>query len=350
MYEKDLAAGDIKLGSVEGQNGWRRMYLVLLAESDSEPTETPPAPAGWTAPRPNRTCSSWVHDLNTTDAPNCETYVGWHPQIDPVYWCYFGHEHGSDPSIIPGNPLVGYGYVASHVPQNEPHRGFREFIMESPDGDHWLRFIIHAGTSAKRRICHQFHTLFVMVYDKSGNEKFSVGFKNDYGAKFDTVETVFRSPALDGVDKPCRDSCTAQLRRNPHSPQSRVSTIAGVRTNHRFDILIDIDEKHCGGSAIRCLGCPPCSGLGLKRCLGCEGRTKRFGILGKRPQSDCAELVSLIGPYAPHAVPSSHGRQCTGSGRWRRNGIPHTVGCWRLYGYRRPPKFPQGERRILQTR
>ena len=38
VYEKDLAAGDIKLGSVEGQNGWRRMYLVLLAESDGEPS------------------------------------------------------------------------------------------------------------------------------------------------------------------------------------------------------------------------------------------------------------------------------------------------------------------------
>lgn len=201
VYEKDLAAGETKLGSVEGQNNWRRMYLVLLAESDGTPTPPPPAPAGWTTPLPNRQCSSWVHDRNTTVAPDGESYVGWHQQIDPVYWCNYGHDHGSDPSIIPGNPEVGYGYVAAAVPQVEPHGGFKEFIMKSPVGDYYLRFIVHAGTASKRRVCARFHTLFIMVYDLAGNEKFSVGYKNDYGAATDSNGNVL-TPSNCGYSMP----------------------------------------------------------------------------------------------------------------------------------------------------
>ncbi len=189
VYEKDFPAGPAKLGTVEYSDEWREMYLVLLAEADGEPSPTPPAPEGFTAAEPNTPCPAWVHDLHTTIGPDGQVYETWHPQIDPVYWCYFGHEHGSDPSLIPGNPLIGYEYVASNVPQNEPNVGFKEFIFKDMTGNYWVRFIIHAGTASDRRICAQFHTLYVSVYDLAGNEKFGVGFKADYGAAFSTSDS-----------------------------------------------------------------------------------------------------------------------------------------------------------------
>jgi hypothetical protein len=186
VYEKDFPAGPVKLGTIEYTTEWRQMYLILLAEADGKPSTTPPAPTGFTAASPNTQCPTWVHDLHNTVGPDGATYGTWHPQIDPVYWCYFGHEHGSNPSLIPGTPLIPYEYVASNVPQNEPNMGFKEFIFEDMSGDYWVRFIIHAGTASDRRVCARFHTLYVSVYDKDGNEKFGAGYKADYGAAFAT--------------------------------------------------------------------------------------------------------------------------------------------------------------------
>jgi hypothetical protein len=189
VYEKDFPAGPVKLGTVEYSNEWRQMYLIMLAEADGNPSPTPPAPDGFSAARSNVPCPAWVHGLHTTVGPDGATYETWHPQIDPIYWCYFGHEHGSDPSLIPGAPLIPYEYVASNVPQNEPNMGFKEFIFKDMTGNHWVRFVIHAGTASDRRVCAQFHTLYVSIYDLNGNEEFGVGYKADYGAAFSTGDT-----------------------------------------------------------------------------------------------------------------------------------------------------------------
>ncbi|MGA9598343.1 MAG: S-layer homology domain-containing protein, partial [Acidimicrobiia bacterium] len=189
VYEKSFPAGPVSLGSVEYSTEWRQMYLIMLAESDSSPTPVPPAPEGFSPAEPNTPCPAWVHNLYTTAGPDGAQYDTWHPQIDPVYWCYFGHDHGSNPALIPGTPLVPYGYVASNVPQSEPDAGFKEFIFKDLTGQNWVRFVIHSGTSSSRRVCAQFHTLYVFVYDLSGNEKFGVGFKTNYGAAVATGDS-----------------------------------------------------------------------------------------------------------------------------------------------------------------
>ncbi len=189
VYEKDFPAGPVKLGTVEYTTEWREMYLILLAEADGNPSPTPPAPNGFTPAAANTPCPAWAHELHQTVAPDGNSYQTWHPQIDPVYWCYFGHEHGSNPAVIPGNPLIGYEYVASNVPQNEPNMGFKEFIFKDMSGDNWVRFVIHAGTASDRRVCARFHTLYISVYDLDGNEKFGVGYKADYGAAFATGDS-----------------------------------------------------------------------------------------------------------------------------------------------------------------
>ncbi|MCP3993550.1 MAG: S-layer homology domain-containing protein [bacterium] len=263
VYEKDFPAGAVSLGTVEYSNEWREMYLVLLAESGGEPSPTPPAPPGFSAAEPNTPCPAWVHGRHTTTGPDGAEYQTWHPQIDPVYWCYFGHEHGSDPSVIPGNPLIAYEYVASNVPQNEPAMGFKEFIFEDMTGNYWVRFIIHAGTASDRRVCARFHTLYVSIYDKSGNEKFGVGLKADYGAAFSTSDGGNRvlTPTDCGYSMPALANQVDDLQRrrinvgsgsndyetwDSREETPQVLNLGMVQFDHRFDIRNPM--SHCSGT------------------------------------------------------------------------------------------------------
>lgn len=187
VFEKSFPAGPVALGTVEKSSDWRHMYLILLAEENAGPAKAPPKPAGYVVGA-NQTCPPWVHGLYTTTGPDGATYRTWHPQVDPVYWCSFGHEHGSNPDLIPGSPKVPYQYVAAQVPQSEPDAGFKEFIFQDPTDEYWIRFVVHANSAHGRRVCARLHTLYVMVYDAQGDEKFSAGFKNDYGAAFATSD------------------------------------------------------------------------------------------------------------------------------------------------------------------
>jgi len=197
VYEQSFAAGEVVLGSVEYTGDWREMYLVLLAEEGSAPSPKPPAPEGFTAAEANRPCPSWVHDLHTTVGPDGATYATWHPQVDPVYWCYFGHEHGSNPDLIPGSPKVPYGYVAAKLGEDEPNVGFKEFIFQDMAKEYWVRFVVHAGTASHRRVCARLHTLHVEVYDLAGTQQYSAAFKADYG---------FAEATSDGGDGPLTPS------------------------------------------------------------------------------------------------------------------------------------------------
>lgn len=129
VYHKALAAGSQVLGGPSKTGEHVRNYLVLLAEENGSPTPDPLVPAAKPAIEPNTLCPQWLHDTYTTVGPDGAVYGTWHPQIDPTYWCYFGHGHGSNPGLIPGSPKVPYQYVAAKVPQNEPEVGFKEFIF-----------------------------------------------------------------------------------------------------------------------------------------------------------------------------------------------------------------------------
>lgn len=181
VYRKSLAAGDHSLGGPAKTSAeYERTYLLLLAEENGAPTPDPLIPAGKPTIEPNTLCPQWLHDTYTTTGPDGAEYGTWHPQIDPTYWCYFGHDHGSNPIIIPGSPKVPYQYVAAKVPQTEPDVGFKEFIF--PYQNHYVRIVEHASTSGDRRVCARFHTMYVMVYDANGNEKYRSGYKADFGA------------------------------------------------------------------------------------------------------------------------------------------------------------------------
>lgn len=77
--------------------------LPFLATCDSNPVDGPITAKGpsvayslW-SPGPNDTCTKADHDRYATVGPDSLQYPTWHPAVDPVSGCSFGHEHGRDP-------------------------------------------------------------------------------------------------------------------------------------------------------------------------------------------------------------------------------------------------------------
>lgn len=195
-YTKAFKAGDVVLGSIGGTVN--NAYTVLFAEADGRPTAAPEVPAGLTTPRANAPCPGWVHDQHVARGPDGQMYRTWHPQIDPVYWCYFGHDHGSDPSLV-GDYQPVFEYVAAHVPQNEtPHEGFKGYSIL--DGAINWYIGVHGGTADHRRICAPLHTVVVVAFNASSREKLAeLSYKGDFGPTKTNSEDnpVVRPPQCD---------------------------------------------------------------------------------------------------------------------------------------------------------
>lgn len=176
-YTKRFAAGEAVLGAIGGTEN--NAYTVLLAEADGTPTPAPAVPAGKTRPTPNTACPSWVHDQYTAAGPDGQRYRTWHPQLDPVYWCSFGHEHGSDPALV-GDYQPTFGYVAAHVPQDEMHEGFKGYSLLGGAVNWYLN--VHGVTAMQRRICVPLHTVVVAAFDARSGEKLAeLAYKGDFG-------------------------------------------------------------------------------------------------------------------------------------------------------------------------
>ena len=123
------------------------------------------------APVAGQLCPAWVHDRNTTVAPDSLTYPTWHPQVDPEFGCYFDHEHGADPRTSLADPsLPAFGYINAFVHQDhiahEPHNGFKVFVVnkgttndEGRTATVSTRIVAHMGTGGPARFDNQFHSL-----------------------------------------------------------------------------------------------------------------------------------------------------------------------------------------------
>lgn len=143
------------------------------------PTTVPTADPGTTpAPVAGQLCPTWVHDRNTTVAPDNLTYPTWHPQVDPEFGCYFDHEHGADPRTSLADPsLPAFGYINAFAHQDhiahEPHNGFKVFVVnkgttndEGRTATTSTRIVAHMGTGGPARFDNQFHSLeFDLVAD-----------------------------------------------------------------------------------------------------------------------------------------------------------------------------------------
>lgn len=216
-YRRAFRAGEVQLGAIGGLEN--HAYTVLLAEADGTPTPTPSVPSGLTVPETNQQCPSWVHDSYTTVGPDGGTYATWHPQIDPVYWCYLGHTHYSDPALLTEGGDTEfqppYDYFADKGGHEESHMGFHGEVLEYTDASdgHVYRLWknTHADTSAAHRVCAETHSHHLVLYDVAADE---------------IVANIYHKPSFG----PSRDAATFRNLAPEHCPQNaNISTGFGAR-------------------------------------------------------------------------------------------------------------------------
>ncbi|PYE53675.1 hypothetical protein DES52_108206 [Deinococcus yavapaiensis KR-236] len=198
-FEKSFPAGTVTLGALGApRNRVDDMYFVMLAEEQGSPSTEPGVPVGLEKPKPNLPCPAWVHDQYTTVGPDGKTYPTWHPQIDPRYWCLFGHEHGSDPSLAGLAYRPAFGYTSKRHDMVEAHPGFKVYTV--PSGNDFWVITQHFGTGGHARVCESFHTIDVAFVQK-GVLQADLHFMGDFGAakvvsrEFDQIVTGCSQPS-----------------------------------------------------------------------------------------------------------------------------------------------------------
>ncbi len=209
-FKKSFTKGDVKLGS-PGKAGTDKAYTVVFAEANGTATLAPTlatnAPTGATLPIANDTCPAWLDNLYSTIGPDGISYKSWHPQIDPVYWCYFRHEHGSDPALV-GLPGWALEYVAAkNNNQMEIHEGFKGIaIRDTEHGFGWY-INVHSETHDLHRVCTQKHTVVMIVTDLKktypDNIVAMLGYKGDFGASQINQDIAGKHPEIQGTAATC---------------------------------------------------------------------------------------------------------------------------------------------------
>lgn len=129
-------------------------------------TLTPTATSTAAVPISGQLCPKAVHDAVLTFGPNGKPYPTWHPAVDVSTGCFFGHEHGADPSTSAANSSpVAFGYVADVAGKVEPHEGYKVSVVHYlTPGDQGpspadYRIVHHTGTGRTGRYLAQFHTM-----------------------------------------------------------------------------------------------------------------------------------------------------------------------------------------------
>ncbi len=114
---------------------WVGVALLPLMGCENRSTVGPDdAPSGpsrafgiW-SPGPDDTCTPAIHDQYAVVGPDGKLYPTWHPPVDPVSGCTFGHEHGRDPRGSHLYSAVGsmpFGYANEAGDLFAPHVGYK---------------------------------------------------------------------------------------------------------------------------------------------------------------------------------------------------------------------------------
>jgi len=141
----------------------------------------PPAVAfGIWRPGPGE-CSAAIHDRYSTIGPDGKRYPTWHPPVDPLTGCSFGHEHGRDPRGSALYREVGdlpFGYVNEQLDasdlgmrRHEDHVGHKiewenGIVLRTGGGAGQLLEVrcdvltkLHQGTHSKDAFTNNLHEL-----------------------------------------------------------------------------------------------------------------------------------------------------------------------------------------------
>jgi hypothetical protein len=217
VLRKAYGAGKVKLGAVYDPSAasgraTRDTYWVLLAESDALPSPPPAVPGTLETPIANRTCPAWVHDQYVATGPDGKIYPTWHHQIDPVYWCYHRHEHGTNPKWFGGGIKPAFGFTAGVHGMPEPHAGFKTYVLDSDDGTRWM-FTHHFGTAGLARACNRFHTVDIVVKRISTDEILAdLHFMGDFGrSEVNRTHVALTPPTCPNQARDARESTGVRM-------------------------------------------------------------------------------------------------------------------------------------------
>ena len=289
-FVKVFPGGEVSLGAPAKDNA----YTTLFAESDGKASVYPGIPAGVsgaTQPKANDTCPSWLDNLYVTTGPDGKTYKSWHPQIDPVYHCYFRHEHGSDPALI-GLPGFALEYVAAQFNnQSEIHEGFKGIAIRDESKKIGWYINIHAETHDLHRVCTRKHTVVVIATDLTqsypNNVLAMVGYKGDFGASQSNRELVGKNMTINNVPATSFPSCPDQA--------AIVNEIKNKDGNPMFFKRIRVEnlgdgKLDNGGYEQWDGGLTPELGLSVAGWFG-GSEFPKFGIDIRNPSTTCSNLT-----------------------------------------------------------
>lgn len=200
---------EVTLPSVEqyefpGFSGKARKYSVLFVDAETGASFAyPPLPlasSDLTLPEvvPNSKCPDELHAIWTTtardvsDPDNYEDgdtskdmikHATWHPLIDPVYYCSYGHDHGSYPGKLkPAFTATAWkteDVSTDNNRQDESQEGFKVFNMQE-DGFRFI-FTVHMELNNPRRFHTRHHTVHANVFTDDWKMKAELTLKNDFG-------------------------------------------------------------------------------------------------------------------------------------------------------------------------
>ena len=244
VYEQDFGAGEVTLPAPAPSTN----YHLLLAEEGGEPSDAPSVPEGEEEPEVGQPCPAWVHDQYQAEGPDGQLYPSWHPQIDPVYTCTFGHEHGSNPDLLPGDHEVVFGYVADKLDQDESNEGFKNFIMEDGDGNTWM-LTVHGKTSSVRRYCTQFHTVKVKVVDPEGELLADLHYKGDFGHSRNADSDVIQPQECDEDQEEIKRASPFTAKSFPDADGEGVDGLEQWLTQVHTDVLSGAESGNLLGLA-----------------------------------------------------------------------------------------------------
>lgn len=88
-------------------------------------------------------------------------------QVDPIYGCSYGHEHGSYGGLAGYTERFHYA-AYKNGRQDESHEGFKTYVVEV--GDQFLVINLHANTKDFGRINTNLHSMTMAVTNKSNGK------------------------------------------------------------------------------------------------------------------------------------------------------------------------------------
>jgi hypothetical protein len=163
VFTKDFPAGRIAIPGPSRTGESRILPWILFAEAGGA---APTMPASYT---PNQKCADAVHNA----IKNRTGYLTWHLPYDTKSWCYFTHEHGSNPALIfgadVGANMPEYGYFDQFPGHKESHFGHKGYaITVWPEADFYVTHHFGATGVGRFNTCEQrFHLVEVSAMNKA---------------------------------------------------------------------------------------------------------------------------------------------------------------------------------------